>query len=133
LDWIDDWIANWIGWVQVTAGTKYLFRTDIMFHRTRSCMVSQWELSIKNSPAYQRARALLEESTRLEQTGDTRRSTKKYVAALELMSKHRSLPVPRPKKQRKPIAVALADEQAACLLQECLPLELLALIFWCVT
>jgi len=75
---------------QVFEGSKYVLRTDLMFSRVDSTNISQ-QCNIEGDPGYQRCEALYRESILLQNEGDAKGSTAKYLEALELQAQLASI------------------------------------------
>jgi hypothetical protein len=70
----------------VSAGRKYILRTDLMFHRIEKSVSPKLD---KNSNSLlQRAFELYDESIRLQKEGDVVGSTQKYLEATEIQVRH---------------------------------------------
>jgi 2-oxoglutarate-Fe(II)-dependent oxygenase superfamily protein len=72
----------------VTAGDKYVLRTDILFERTLHLGDDGW----RSDPLYQTAENLYQDSIRLQQENQPRLSTEAYVKATEIHAKLTSCP-----------------------------------------
>ena len=86
--------------IAVSKNTKYILRTDIMFQRiSRKRQFSK--INYLGNPEYIRAEELYQESIKLQKLNQPRKSTQKYLEAMEIQAKLGSTELAKLNKKNK--------------------------------